>query len=155
MIEKPDDLTQSLHILAVVTNILLLPHLLVLALHRDGWLNQILRLCLCLVVLIISITSLALSDSHHYQPWFGYQATPAYRYPGLGSYHHYYPTTFNNYARNNLHHQVAALPVLPEVTLESSQETGPPPQPVFSPASDLLLPVISPIEEQQCQISPD
>ena len=42
--EKPDDLTQSLHILAVVTNILLLPHLLVLALHRDGWLNQILRL---------------------------------------------------------------------------------------------------------------
>ena len=60
--EKPDDLTQSLHILAVVTNILLLPHLLVLVLHRDGWLNQILRLCLCLVVLIISITSLALSD---------------------------------------------------------------------------------------------
>ena len=102
------------------------------------------------------VTTLALSDSHHYQPWFGYQTVPAYRYPGLTSYHHYYPNTFNNYAaRTNVHHSVAALPVLPELSLESSQESPappPPPQPVFSPASDLLLPVISPIEEEQYQI---
>ena len=96
-------------------------------------------------------SSLALSEPHHYQPWFGYQTAPAYRYQ------QYYPGphhTFHNYQdRRVRHHPVAAVPVLPEVTLESSQETGPPPpplaQPVFSPASDLLLPVISPIQGLQ------
>merc|ERR1711971_1218233 len=102
-------------------------------------------------------TSLALSQSHHYLPWFGYQTVPAYRFPGVDQYHHYYPNNYNNYYNNNNNqhsrlrqHPVAAVPVLPEVTLESSQESPPPPpQPVFSPASDLLLPVISPIQEEE------
>ena len=98
-------------------------------------------------------TSLALSQSHHYLPWFGYQTGPTYRFPGVDQYHHYYPNYYNNDYHNRLRqHPVAAVPVLPEVTLESSQESPPPPpppQPVFSPASDLLLPVISPLEELQ------
>merc|ERR1712226_1218799 len=95
-------------------------------------------------------TSLALSESHNYLPWFGYQTAPTYGFPGVDPYHHYYP---NNYHHSRLRqHPVAAVPVLPEVTLESSQESPPPPPPppppVFSPASDLPLPVISPIQEE-------
>merc|ERR1711971_265827 len=100
-------------------------------------------------------TSQALSQSHHYLPWFGYQTVPAYRFPGVDQYHHYYPNNYNNYNQHSRlrQHPVAAVPVLPEVTLESSQESPPPPppppQPVFSPASDLLLPVFSPIQEEE------
>ena len=66
--DQTDDLTCILHILAVVTNMVLLPHLLVLALHRDGGLNQMMKFCLSLVVLIISITSLALTDQQDTRP---------------------------------------------------------------------------------------
>ena len=59
---EANQLSQLLHILAVVTNMILLPQLLVLAVHRDGWLNQSLKFCLSLVALVISITSLALTD---------------------------------------------------------------------------------------------
>ena len=59
---ETDQLTPTLHILAVVTNMVLLPQLLVLAVHRDGWLNQALKFGLSLVALVISITSLALTD---------------------------------------------------------------------------------------------
>ena len=62
------EVTPIPHILAVVTNMLLLPHLLVLALHRDVWLNQIMKICLSLVVLIVSITSLALTDHPDLKP---------------------------------------------------------------------------------------
>ena len=55
-------LSGLLHMLAVVNNMVLLPHLLVLAVHRDGWVNQSLRFWISLVALIISITSLALTD---------------------------------------------------------------------------------------------
>ena len=60
--EKTDQLTQILHILAVVTNMVLLPQLLVLAVQRDCWLNQALKFSLSLAALVISITSLALTD---------------------------------------------------------------------------------------------
>ena len=111
-------------------------------------------------------TSLALSDSHRYLPWLGYQTASAYRFPSYSlypqyqqyqdypQYSGYYPHTYNNYHDRRLRqHQGAAVSVLPEVTLESSQGSGlepppppPAPQPVFSPSSDLLLPVISPIQ---------
>ena len=60
--DQTDELTCLLQILAVVTNMVLLPHLLVLALHKDGGLNQMMKFCLSLLVLIISITSLALTE---------------------------------------------------------------------------------------------
>merc|ERR1712165_260655 len=78
-------------------------------------------------------TSLALSQSHHYLPWFGYQSAPTYRFPGVDRYHHYYPNYDNNNNYNHYNrlrqHPVAAVPVLPEVTLESGQESPPPAPP--------------------------
>ena len=61
-----DQENQALHILAVVNNMVVLPHLLLLAVHRDGWLNQSLKFILSLVALVISIISLALDDHPNY-----------------------------------------------------------------------------------------